>query len=306
MRISRREWHRMIIGGIAAAAAGPLRALDAQCVPIPQQKKPAASASGVAPTSTTGVIIGVQSYSFRDRPLDAAIDGMKTDGLTSCELWQDHVEPKGVSRDELRKWRLTTPMSTFTDVRQKFERAGITLVAYNLSFRDDFTDEEIARGFEMTKALGAPVITASANQTVIPRVAPYAEKAKMKVGVHNHSNIGPNEFATPDDITKALAVSPWIASNLDIGHFTAANFNAVDFLTAHHDRIVTLHIKDRKRNQGDNVPFGQGDTPIKDVLRLLRDNKWPIPANIEYEYKGADTVQEVARCVEYCKTAVQG
>jgi sugar phosphate isomerase/epimerase len=294
--ISRREWHRMIVGGVAAAAVSPWRAFGSQTS--------ARESASKQPSTTSGVIVGVQSYSFRDRALDAAIDGMKADGLTACELWQGHVEPKNASRDDLRKWRLTTPMSTFTDIRQKFARAGIALVAYNLSFRDDFTDEEIARGFEMTQALGAPVITASANQTVIPRVAPYAAKAKMKVGVHNHSNLEANEFATPDSIEKALAVSPWIASNLDIGHFTAANFNAVDFLKAHHDRIVTLHIKDRKRNQGDNMPFGEGETPIKEVLRLLRDEKWAIPANIEYEYKGGDTVEEVAKCIEYCKRAV--
>ena len=92
--------------------------------------------------------------------------------------------------------------------------------------------------------------------------------------------------------------------NLDIGHFTAANFDAVDFLTKHHSRIVTLHIKDRKKNQGDNVPLGEGDTPIKAVLQLLKKNRYPIPANIEYEYKGSDTVAEVRKCLDYCKKAL--
>ena len=99
-------------------------------------------------------------------------------------------------------------------------------------------------------------------------------------------------------------MSEYIAINLDIGHFTAANFDAVDFLKSHHEHIVTLHIKDRKKNQGDNLPFGEGETPIKEVLQLLKQNKWKIPANIEYEYKGADTVAEVRRCFEYCKSAL--
>jgi len=102
--------------------------------------------------------------------------------------------------------------------------------------------------------------------------------------------------------------SKYIAINLDIGHFTAANFDAVDFLKQHHDRIVTLHVKDRKKNQGDNLPLGQGDTPIKEVLQTLKKNRYKIPANIEYEYGGKgkqfDTLAEVKKCFEYCKNAL--
>ena len=96
----------------------------------------------------------------------------------------------------------------------------------------------------------------------------------------------------------------WIGINLDIGHFTAAGFDAVDFLEKHHDKIVTLHIKDRKKNQGANLPFGEGDTPIKPVLQMLKTKRWAIPANIEYEYKGGDTVAEVKKCFDYCKAVL--
>ena len=258
------------------------------------------------PNSTFGgVQIGVQSYSFRDRPLDAAIQAMVAIGLGECELYQGHVEPK-VGREELRKWRLSVSLDEFRKVRKKFDAAGILLYAYNISFRDDFTDEEIARGFAMARALGVTRITASSTLSMVERIEAHAAREKIYVGMHNHSNVkDPNEFATPASLDKAIqGRSSYIAINLDIGHFTAANFDAVDFLDKHHSRIVTLHIKDRKRNQGDNVPLGQGDTPIKAVLQLLKKKQYRIPANIEYEYKGGDTVEEVRNCLAYCKQAL--
>jgi sugar phosphate isomerase/epimerase len=250
------------------------------------------------------VTLGVQSYSFRDRPLAEAIAGMQKVGLQSCELWQNHVEPRGMSREEMRKWRETVGMDHFHQVRDQFAKANISLSAYNISFRDDFSDAEIERGFEMAAALGAPVITASSNVKTTVRIAPVAARKRIKVGVHNHSRIDPNEFATAKSLTDALQAGPFIAVNLDIGHFTAANEDAVSFLQQHHARIVTLHLKDRKRDQGANVPFGEGDTPIVKVLALLQQNGWPIPANIEYEYGGGDSVVEVGRCLEYCRKAL--
>jgi sugar phosphate isomerase/epimerase len=286
--LTRREWNKLAFGAIAVAG------LPAGTI-----------AAGKPNSKIKGVQIGAQSYSFRDRSLDEAIKAYLDVGLSSCELWSGHLEPKGLQRDDMRKWRLTTPLSFFTLVREKFQKAGIDLYGFNYSFREDYTDEEIGRGFEIAKALGAKVITASSNVTTAKRVDPYAKKYKVRVGMHNHSNIRPNEFATPDDFAKAMdGMSEYICINLDIGHFTAANFDAVDFLSKHHDRVVTLHIKDRKRNQGDNVVFGEGDTPIKPILELLMKNRWNIPANIEYEYKGEDAVAEVKRCYEYCKKSL--
>ena len=284
--ITRRECLRYLSAGTGAVFAGSAVDLFAQTSPY------------------KGVVLGVQSYSFRDRGFDEAIAAMKQVGLNSCELWQGHLEPKKVTREVMRKWRETTPLSEFQSVRSKFEKAGIRIHAYNISFKDDFSDAEIERGFEAAKALGTSIITASANTKVVERVVPAAVRHRVVVGMHNHSRFEPSEFATPEDFTRAMKKSPQIAVNLDIGHFTAANFDAVAFLREHHARIVTLHIKDRKRNDGPNMPLGEGDTPIGPVLRMLRDRKWPIPANIEYEYKGGETIEEVRRCLDYCRRAL--
>ena len=251
-----------------------------------------------------GVTIGAQSYSFRDGDVDKAIASMKTIGIGSVELFSGHVEPK-MPRAELRTWRETVALSHFEQVRKKFDNAGIKLYAYNYSFRDDFSDKEMARGFEFAKALGVTHLTASSNVSTAARIDTFASKAKVMVGMHNHSNIKPNEFATPDNFVEAMkGKSKYIAINLDIGHFVAAGFDPIDYLPKIAEHVVTVHIKDRKKNQGANVVFGEGDTPIKQVLKLMSEKKYKFPANIEYEYKGGDTLTEVKKCFDYCKSAL--
>ena len=295
--ITRREWHRLALGGgLAAATAGWL---------------PAGARRAFAAQSTfAGVRIGLQSYSFRDMSLDEGIAAMNDLGITSCELWEVHVEPRELrqpeNRERLRRWRTTISLDYFEEIGARFTEAGIELNSYNLSFKDHFSDAEIDRGFEMARALGAPAITASANMNTVPRIAGYAERHGMPVAMHNHSRVDPNEFSSPDDFARAIEMggAAPIAVNLDIGHFVAANHDPIAFLREHHQRIVTLHLKDRKRNQGSNTPWGEGDTPIRETLHLLRDEGWAIPANIEYEYDGGDTLTELRRCLDYCREAL--
>jgi sugar phosphate isomerase/epimerase len=256
-----------------------------------------------------GVRLGAQSYSFRDLPVEDAIKAMSSIGISYVELWQGHIEPKkGTSPEEIKKWR-TSPetLTQLKDLRRKFAQAGIRVYALNYSFRKNHTDEEVLHGMAMAKALGTKYITASSTVDQAKRLNDLARTADVLVAMHNHSNVkDANEYATPESFAKAMEGNPNIRMNLDIGHFVAANYDPVDYLQKNHDKIVTLHIKDRKKNQGENVPFGEGDTPIKEVLQVLKTNKWNIPAMIEYEYKGADTVAEVRKCFDYCRAAVLG
>ena len=283
-----------------------------------------------ADSAYRGVRLGAQTYSFRDLPrtpggdgVDQVIRAFRECELVECELFAPQVEPQfnaGArgrrgdppspdavkAREALRAWRLETPLDHFRQIGEKFKKAGIDIYAYNYSPNNSFTDAEIDRGFEMTKALGAQIITASTQLDTAKRIAPFAEKHKMIVAMHGHSNItDPNEFATPESFAAATKMSKYFKVNLDIGHFVAANYDPVAYLREHHADITNLHLKDRKRNQGENVPWGQGDTPIKDVLQLLQHEKWPIRAYIEYEYRGQGTsVEEVKKCLTFAKQAL--
>jgi len=123
------------------------------------------------------------------------------------------------------------------------------------------------------------------------------------VGYHGHTKV------TPAIWEEAFAYAKHNGANLDLGHFVAGNNTSpIPFLKQHHDRITHIHVKDRKLHEGPNVPFGQGDTPIKEALQVIRDNKWNIQATIEFEYpvpEGSDRMKEIAKCVEYCREALR-
>jgi sugar phosphate isomerase/epimerase len=276
--------------------------------------------------TVSGVRLGVQTYSFREltRPpggdlVDPIIAAMKECGLTECELWAPQIEPPSPfgrgrptpeqaqqAREAAKTWRLETPIDHFRAIRKKFASAGMTIYAFNYSPNNSFTDAEMDRGFEMATALGAEIITASATIEAARRMAPFAAKHKMPVAMHNHSDVtDPNEFATLDSLATALKLSPFFRINLDIGHFTAANYDAVAYIREHHASITNLHLKDRKKEQGPNTAWGTGDTPIRQVLQLLKQERWPIRAYIEYEHNGeAGPVDEVKKCFAFAKSAL--
>lgn len=304
--LTRRDWVRIIGGGLLASPVACL---------ADREEEAGGSQEGVS--IVAGVRIGAQSYSFRDRPLREVPAAYEAAGISFCELWSGHVEaaditgatremPPETRRARLREWRLRTPLSHFAAIRQRFLDAGVTITSYDVPYRGDWTDDEIARSFEIAKALGAVSITSSAVLSAVPQVAPHAARANMPVSFHNHSILRDDEFATPDDFAAAMQISPLMGVTLDIGHFTAAGFDPVSYIAQHHDRVRALHVKDRRRDQGPATPFGEGDTPVAGVLRLLRDRRWDIPAHIEYEYQGGDAVEEVKKCYAWCRQALAG
>jgi len=213
------------------------------------------------------------------------------------------------TRQQLREWRVAQPLDRFRQVRQKFDAAGLNLFSYVQTIDDDMTDAEIDAAYRQMQALKVPMFTT--NQTRVgmgPRMAPFSAKYGIKAAWHPHALVqDPNEVATPESMEKLLAMSKDFVINLDIGHYTAGNNDAVAFLQKHHDRITHLHVKDRKRDQGANVQLGTGDTPIKQCATLIRDNRWPIMLILEREYRDAPgtAVEQTQWQLNYVKSLLE-
>ena len=312
MEITRRD-----MGKIALAALPLSRAFGAKMID----------------SKIEGVQIGAITYSFRNIAApdpQAIVNACVEVGLGEAELMSEHCEAlagapamPGYSRtstpeqqaerkaayEKLAQWRTSTGAGAWKAVRQKFNDAGVDVALLCYNMQDSMKDDDIEYGFSMAEGLGVKAITTSTTLTMAKRIAPIADKHKLMVGYHGHDQTNdPNQTATLESYDTLLGYGGYNGINLDIGHFTAANYDAVAFIREHHDRITNLHLKDRKKDHGPNVAvWGTGDTPMKAVLQLLKTEKYPIPANLELEYRipeGSNIVAEAKKCFAYVKSCL--
>jgi sugar phosphate isomerase/epimerase len=205
-------------------------------------------------------------------------------------------------REQLRQWRENLPQGYLHEVRRRFARARVEIFAFNYSFDALMTDAELDSGFAQAKALGAKVITSSSTLSVAKRLAPFAERHRMVVAFHNTTSPDPDRVVGPDAYDKLLAMSPWYRINLDVAHYFAAGYDPVSFIREHHDSIVSVHLHDRKKDNGPSVPNGEGNTPLRETLLLLRSQHRKIPIFYELEWVGSgEPVPEIARDLQYLR-----
>ena len=325
--INRRQF---IIQGTAAVSAVALSASRVQGAPaiIRNLSKPDSKFGGVQ--------IGAISYSFRSLPcdaeqllkycLDANISAIELMGNTAEAFagaphastapqgpWnprertpEEQAEQKRKD-DEMAAWRAKAGEAKFVQLRKMYNQAGVSIYAWKPgALGEKNTDAEIAYALRMARALGASHVTVEipANSAQSARLGKLADIHKVGVGYHGHLQQTPTAW---DD---ALAQARYNGLNLDIGHYVAAGFDPVPLITAKHERLYSMHVKDRKSkdNGGENMPWGEGDTPIVAVLEVMKKNKYKFPATVELEYPipdGSDAVKEVARCVEYCRKVLE-
>ena len=285
--------------------------------------------AGKPNSNFNGVQIGAITYSFRSIPSSAEeiLKYTVKCGLSSIELMGDPAEkfaglPAGGGRrrgqmtaeqqrdqrhrrQEQLDWRLSVSMDKYRALRKMYNNAGVKIhiVKFGSIGNPGMTDGEIDYYFNVAKALGAKGITREISEDAARRLGPIADKHKIMIGFHNHTKITPTTYDG-----SILSYGKYLGINLDVGHYVAGtNESPIPVIQKHHDHILSLHLKDRKVNNGPNLPFGQGDTPVALILQLMKKEKWTFPADIELEYRvpeGSDAVTEVTKCVQFCKESL--
>ncbi|MGA0274002.1 MAG: sugar phosphate isomerase/epimerase family protein [Flavobacteriaceae bacterium] len=203
---------------------------------------------------------------------------------------------------EVQAWRKNVDLKKFEALKALYDEAGISIYAFKPRvFEKNNTDDDIRYGMRAAKALGASHVTLEhpEDDAHTARLAKIAEEEGVLIGYHGH------EQQTPTLWDTALSQSDANRMNLDFGHYIAAeNENPLEIIKTKSDKIVSMHLKDRqkKSNGGGNLVWGSGDTPIVDVIKLIKENGYTFPVTIELEYdipEGSDAVQEVKKCLAY-------
>lgn len=216
-------------------------------------------------------------------------------------------EQQRVRAEAMLKWRLSAPIDKYKALRKLYNDAGVTIYAFKYdSGLAQASDEECEYAFNVAEALGANHMTMELPRDAAgsKRVGECAARRKLPVGYHAHTQASLTAW------DEALAQSKYNAINLDAGHYVAGTSQSpIPLIRKHHDRIVSVHMKDRKKADGPNVPWGQGDTPLVEILQLMKQERYTFPATIELEYpvpEGSTRSLEIGKCLEFCRQALSG
>lgn len=296
----------------------------------------AAAAQTRKPNSVIGgVSIGTITYSYRSMPdqsAEATLRYVLESGISQIELMNGPAEsfagaPQSAraggggrrgqppapeqqaaereSAERLKRWRTSVSMDRFKQLRRMYDDAGVKIYAWK-ALNPNMSDGEFEYVFNVAEALGCTHTTLELPTDVaqLKRIGAFAEKRKIYAAYHTHLQASMTAF------DHAFAVSKANMSNVDLGHYVAGTGESpIPFLRKFHDRIASVHLKDRQTpaHGAGNLPWGTGDTPLKEILQLMKQEKYTFPASIELEYDvpaGSTAVQEVARCLAYCKAAL--
>jgi sugar phosphate isomerase/epimerase len=268
---------------------------------------------GADETLANTLKLGVSALELRTQPIEQFMGSpaaaQPASGRGRGTPTPEQQAAQKAAAEELTKWRLSRTTDQFKAARKKFESAGVKIEIVKVDWIQNATDDLVEYCFTLAKHVGARAISCEIPLSKTKWLGAFADKHKMLVGYHGHTDIHNAEaFGAPASWEQAMSYAKYNGINLDIGHFVAANNTSpITFLVKYHQRVTHVHIKDRKLNGGPNTPFGQGDTPVKEVLQLLKQKKWRIQATIEFEYtvpQGSSRIAEIAKCVEFCRNAL--
>lgn len=287
-------------------------------------------------STINGVRIGLQTYVFTahvnppHRQLaDTAIQSMVDSGIGECDLFAPIIEPVEIwgkllplmfrasggplppdaaaelatHREELVRWRASVSLDYYRNYRKKFNDAGIEIHGIS-GFSGD--PSEFPATVQIANALGAKLITVSNDTPTAQHLAPIASKLDFIIGLQGRPDLkitNPDTISKPENFLRAVTFAKNYRISLDVGDAVGGGWDVLPFVREHADKLALIYLKDRRKDNT-SVPWGEGDTPLREILQLVRDKRYPIRCYIDCDYPTSDRPTEVRRSLDFVKAAL--
>jgi sugar phosphate isomerase/epimerase len=246
----------------------------------------------------TGLLLGVQAYTFHKFNFKEAIDKVNELGLKYIEAYygQPLGETIGEGKFDYKMDRLTRDK-----ILDYAKSKNVKIYASGVVVLND--KKEWAQLFNFAKSMDIKVITCEPPYEQLGFVDSLANQYNIDVAIHNHPK--PSSYWNPDlflENTKGL--SNHIGACVDIGHLKRMGIDPVVALKKYEGRLKSIHIKDIvKKEEGDteqrDIIWGQGVIDMPGVLKELKRQNFKGLLSIEYEWNWENSVPDIKKCINY-------
>jgi inosose dehydratase len=242
--------------------------------------------------SPSGFILGMQSYSLRDFPVDKALDDIQELGLHSVEFFEKHLAV-GSSQEQIDQ------------MKANLAKRNIKLLAHGVN---DFSKDEAAnrRIFEFAKKAGIRNISANPSHDAFDSLDKLVVEYDIRIAIHNH---GPRaRYDKVDDVLKAIqGRHKMIGACADLGHYIRSGEDPVSAIRKLEGRLYGIHLKDFDQPKGDakGVILGKGRLDVLEVFKALKKVEFPADGalSIEYEEHADNPMPDLRECVAIAREA---
>jgi sugar phosphate isomerase/epimerase len=248
-----------------------------------------------APAPVPTFALGVASYSLRKFPRSQAIEMVRALGTPYVNFKSVHL-PYESSPQELAA------------ARREIEAAGLRITGGGtITFEED-SDAGVEQYFAYAQHAGMPLIVATADPAILPRIERFARRYDIEVAIHNH---GPEDrwFPSPYDALKHVRrMDRRMGLCIDLGHTVRTGTDVVQAVADAGTRLLDMHVKDLRdlKVKETQCIVGEGAIPIAEVFQQLHAMGYGGYANLEYEIDADDPLPGMQRSFAYMRGVLTG
>jgi sugar phosphate isomerase/epimerase len=248
-----------------------------------------------------GLRVGVQSYTFREFPVEQALKQTHDLGLSWIELYPKHAPAR--STESQRKALLK--------LCREYKVMPVAFGVYKFT-KDHEANRKV---FDYGKVMGMTVFTADPDPDSFDSLERLVKEYQIAIAIHPHGPVGKppklHRWYRAEKIMEAVKDrDPLIGACLDTGHLIRAatlgeQLDPVQQIQVMGQRNHAIHLKDNDNARDVNVILGQGVLDVPGVLKALKNAGFKGCVAIEYEANPNNPAGDVRACLDVIRQAAK-